>query len=246
MMAERPRSHQMVAHAFVTLAEAAVVGGDVGRTLLELCQRCVALFDITTARAVLLDDKAQVAQSAAAPLESLPAAELMEDCPDGPYQQCLRTGQRGSVADLALVRDSTAMKFVAHARRHGIASAHALPMHSCGVNHGILALLSTAPDTVTTDDTDLAQALADAAAAGIGQQRALHRTHTLAKQLQQALDSRVIIEQAKGALGHYAGTTPDQAFTALRDYARAHNQPLHELARQILSDDTLAQRILGE
>jgi AmiR/NasT family two-component response regulator len=80
---------------------------------------------------------------------------------------------------------------------------------------------------------DLAQAMAEVAAIGLTQERALRERSLLAGQLQAALNSRVVIEQAKGMLAEYLNMTMDEAFTLLRNYARDHNRKLSELAGDI-------------
>ena len=80
---------------------------------------------------------------------------------------------------------------------------------------------------------DLAQAMAEVAAIGLIQERALRERSLLAEQLQAALNSRVVIEQAKGMLAEYLTMTMDDAFTLLRSYARDNNRKLSELASDI-------------
>ena len=80
---------------------------------------------------------------------------------------------------------------------------------------------------------DLAQAMAQVAAIGLIQERALREHSLVAEQLQAALDSRVVIEQAKGMLAEYLTVTVDDAFTLLRNYARDHNRKLSEVASDI-------------
>jgi hypothetical protein len=81
------------------------------------------------------------------------------------------------------------------------------------------------------DDLALAQALADIAT--ISSERAIHRRDVLTEQLQTALNSRVIIEQAKGVLARYGGLSMDHAFAMLRGYVRANNLRLAQVARLI-------------
>jgi AmiR/NasT family two-component response regulator len=98
----------------------------------------------------------------------------------------------------------------------------------------------------TGAEMDLAQAMAEVAAIGLTQERALRERSLLAGQLQAALNSRVVIEQAKGMLAEYLNMTMDEAFTLLRNYARDHNRKLSELAGDItcrkISRAALVQR----
>ena len=62
----------------------------------------------------------------------------------------------------------------------------------------------------------------------------LHQARTLAQQLQHALDSRVIVEQAKGILAERNGITPSEAFDRLRKYARQNQARIHDVAAQVV------------
>jgi AmiR/NasT family two-component response regulator len=83
--------------------------------------------------------------------------------------------------------------------------------------------------------------MADVATIGILQERAIQRAEILAEQLQAALNSRVVIEQAKGLLAAVGDLTMDAAFVQLRAHARNHNRRLSELAV-----DLIERRITGE
>ncbi|MFD6291988.1 ANTAR domain-containing protein, partial [Streptomyces sp. NPDC060205] len=89
----------------------------------------------------------------------------------------------------------------------------------------------------------LAQALADTATIAILQQRVVHEQATVITQLQHALHSRVVIEQAKGYLAQRHGTGVDEAFTRMRTHARRHTTKLTDVARQVL-DGTAAPALL--
>ena len=107
------------------------------------------------------------------------------------------------------------------------------PRYRCGsATHTIggLNLFSDTATLIADDDRDLAQALADVATIGILQQRSVHRTSALAEQLQYALNSRVVIEQAKGVLAERDHVAMDVAFATLRKHARDHNLKLGEVA----------------
>jgi AmiR/NasT family two-component response regulator len=108
---------------------------------------------------------------------------------------------------------------------------HVLPMCRRDEAIGALALFR---DTAGEAAVRLARAVADIAAVTIMRARALRRADELAKQLQHALDSRVIIEQAKGVLAERLGLGMGAAFAALRGYARSHNTRVSDLAAAIV------------
>ena len=83
------------------------------------------------------------------------------------------------------------------------------------------------------ETTELGQALADVATIGILHERAVRRHEVVTEQLQVALNSRIAIEQAKGVLAERLRLGIDEAFAALRGYAREHNLKLAEVARAV-------------
>jgi hypothetical protein len=86
----------------------------------------------------------------------------------------------------------------------------------------------------TGTEMEIAQAMAEMAAIGLIQERVLRERNLLTGQLQAALNSRVIIEQAKGMLAEYLTTTVDDAFELLRSYARDFNRKLSEVAMDVV------------
>jgi AmiR/NasT family two-component response regulator len=87
--------------------------------------------------------------------------------------------------------------------------------------------------------------LADIAAIDILQERAIRHGEVLAEQLQTALNSRVIVEQAKGVLAQYGSITMDAAFDRLRDHARGRNLRLVDVARRVVGERNTAHQVLG-
>jgi AmiR/NasT family two-component response regulator len=100
---------------------------------------------------------------------------------------------------------------------------------------GALNLFRTETGSLTTDDVDVAQALADLATIAILQHRAAIEANVLSEQLSHALHSRIVIEQAKGIIAEREGLAVGQAFAHLRSYARNHNLRLADLARAVVA-----------
>jgi hypothetical protein len=96
---------------------------------------------------------------------------------------------------------------------------------------GALNLFRGAAGAFDADSVHVGQALADVATISLLHERNMRRSDTLNEQLQTALNSRVVIEQAKGKLAERLGIDVNQAFTVLRDQARNRNQRLSDLAR---------------
>ncbi|MEN8655394.1 ANTAR domain-containing protein [Streptomyces sp. 21So2-11] len=113
-------------------------------------------------------------------------------------------------------------------------AAHPAPQRLHGQAIGSLNLYRDRPGPLDPPQLRLGQALADTATIGILQQRAVTEQKTVTAQLQCALDSRVIIEQAKGFLSQRRKVGVEEAFQAMRVYARAHQSRLTVVAGQVL------------
>jgi AmiR/NasT family two-component response regulator len=87
-------------------------------------------------------------------------------------------------------------------------------------------------------DVPIVQALADVAAIALLQERAIHRGEVLTEQLQGALNSRIVIEQAKGAVAQAHQISVDEAFTRIRTYARGNNKKLTDVAHALVVDQS--------
>jgi hypothetical protein len=151
----------------------------------------------------------------------------------GPCLDCFHSGAPVQVTDLAAAAERWP-KFVAAATRRPVFRAvHALPLRLRGQAIGALNLWHHQPSSVPAPDLAIGQALADVATIAILQERAIRRGEVLNEQLQSALTSRVIIEQAKGLLAQHSQLSMDQAFDSMRRYARSNNQRLADVARAL-------------
>jgi hypothetical protein len=121
---------------------------------------------------------------------------------------------------------------------------HALPLRLRGEAIGTMNLFHRQPGALPEADLALGQALADVATIGILSERAVRRGEVVTEQLQTALNSRVVIEQAKGVVAQHGGLSMDAAFDRLRCYARNHNARLSEVARKVV-EANLAAEVLG-
>lgn len=221
-----------VSRTFVSLADTLVADFDIADFLHLLTEHCVDLLGVSAAGVILLnaDGNLQVAASPSQRAELLELFAVQAD--DGPGVDCVRSGSPMSCMDL-LAETQRWPKFTAAAAECGFRAAQALPMRLRDQVVGALTLLNTEPGGADCEDVELGQALADVATIGILQQRTIARGDQLTDQLQTALNSRVVIEQAKGALAQHGRVSMDEAFTRLRGYARSHHLRLTDLARAV-------------
>jgi len=140
------------------------------------------------------------------------------------------------VADLAAQRDR-GPSFADEAMRVGFRAVYALPMRLRSDITGALNLFHRDPDTITEATSPIGQALADVATIAIPQQRVVQAREELSQQLQTALNSRVIIEQAKGVLAERQHTDMSTAFELLRGHARSTHQQLSAVARAVVAGE---------
>ncbi|MET8291194.1 GAF and ANTAR domain-containing protein [Streptomyces sp. NPDC005132] len=228
-------NQRLLAKTFVELADNLVADFDLIDFLRLLTDRCVGMLDASAAGVLLADHDGELRVMAASDeqVRLLELFQLQND--EGPCLDCFRTGAPVVVTDLVEEADRWP-RFVAAAHRSGFRSVQALPMRLRDDVVGALNLFRTRRGPFEPDATPLAQALADVATISLLQQRTAHRSTVLNEQLQSALNSRVLIEQARGKLAERRGIDMEQAFTTLRGYARAHNRRLSDLARAFIDD----------
>lgn len=229
MTADRERS---VTDAFVSLTSTLVQGFDVVELLNSLTEDCAALLDIASA-GLLLADRSDVLHVVAASSERTRSLELFQlQRAEGPCLECFRTGTAVQVADLDR-EIGRWPQFVPAARAMGFSSVHAVPMRLHDRILGALGLFGTTVGALNDDDLRLGQSLAHVASVALVAGTAAASRDVLNQQLQVALNSRVFIEQAKGAIAQHTGVDMDDAFGLLRRYSRDHNLKLTEVAQAV-------------
>ena len=224
--------------AFTEFADTLVADYDVVEFLHRLAERCVEIVDVAEAGIMLADRDGSLCYLASSS-ERMRLIELFElQHAEGPCVDAYRTGLpvHGSTTDDSNERWPT---FAPHARGVGFQSVSALPMRLRSDVIGALNLFSMAPEPLSAEDQQVAQALADIATIGILHERALSDGQVMTSQLQAALASRVVIEQAKGVVAEHNHVDVDEAFNLLRGYARSHSRRLGQIAGEII-DGTLA------
>jgi GAF domain-containing protein len=221
-----------LAEVLVELADTLVDDFDVIDFLHVLTERCVQLLDVSAA-GILLTDQLETLQLVAASSERTRLLELFQLQTDqGPCVDCFNTGQPVSVPDIRSA--GRWPRFTAAAAEVGFVSVHALPMRLRAQVIGALNLFGVEPGVLDDDRLRAGKALADVATIGLLQQRAIRHGDVVTVQLQTALNSRVLIEQAKGVLAERLQVDLDQAFALLRHAARGRNRRLSELAQAVV------------
>jgi GAF domain-containing protein len=230
-------TQQRLVGAFLGLADTLVADFDVIDFLDTLTRTSVALLGVDAAGLMLADHRGHL-QLVAASTEELRLLELLELQNDqGPCLDCYRDGQ-----PVVNVRPEEARErwpvFHAAVEAQGFRSVHALPLRLRAEVIGAITLFMVSAAPLTGDDIALGQGLADMATIGLLQERAVHEQVILTEQLQTALNSRVLIEQAKGMLAERHGLDPADAFTLMRTYARRTGNPLLTIAHRVIEGDT--------
>jgi hypothetical protein len=224
-------SDRRVREVFIELADTLVEDFDIIDFLDRLADRCGELLGVS-ACGILVADHRGVLNLVAASSERARLVELTQlQVSEGPCLDAFTSGRPVQGADLRT--DDRWPAFAAAAIDGGYVSVQALPMRLRESVLGAVNLLSDTAGPLDDDTIALGQALADAATIGILHQRAVARHEVVTEQLQVALNSRIVIEQAKGFLSHSLGIDVDDAFKRLRSYARSNNRRLTEVAEDI-------------
>ena len=218
---------------FVELADTLVGNFDLVDFLHLLAIRAVELLDVGEA-GLLLADLGGTLQVMTSSSERTTLLELFQlQNLEGPCLECYHSGQAVVSEDLEADRERWPT-FAPEARAAGFASVHALPLRLREEVIGALNLFRPGTGPLNAADAALGQAMADVASIGILQQRAIHEGRAMADELQEALNSRIVIEQAKGVLAEHSCIELGDAFQLLRGYARHNRVLLSQVARDLI------------
>ncbi|GLZ79666.1 transcriptional regulator [Actinorhabdospora filicis] len=229
------RRWDAIATAFAEFADTLVADFDVLDFLHQVTVRCSEVLGVSAA-GVLLSDQRGNLRTAAASSERTHLLELLQlQTGEGPCPECFRTGEPVAVPNLKAPAATVRWpEFAQAASALGYGSVHALPMRLRGDVIGALNLFDTEYGPLPPATHRLGQALTDVATIGLLQARAVDDRVVLARQLRHALDSRVVIEQAKGVLAERTGLDMHECFELLRSAARNRNRRVADLARAIV------------
>jgi GAF domain-containing protein len=226
-----------VVRSLVEMADTLVDDYDIVDLLTGLTDRCVDLLGVSAAGVMLASPEGSLGLVASSS-EAMRLLELFElQAQEGPCLDAFRTGQ--AVAHENLQAGSGRWPaFSTAALQAGFQSALALPLRLREAIIGALNLLSATRTPMAEADVIVARAFADLATLSIIQHRVTAEAHLLNEQLSAALNSRVVIEQAKGVISERAGIDVAEAFSRLRTYARNTNLRLTDVAHAAI-DGTL-------
>lgn len=231
-MTETTRDARML-RTFAMLADTLVDEYDVVELLQSLVDACRDLLD-TTAAGILLADGRGDLELIVSTSEASRLVETMQlSAQAGPCIECYRTGNAVSVPSIADVDEEWAA-FRDSALAQGFASIEAVPLRLRDQTIGTLNLLRSEPGSLADVDVIAARAFADVATIGILHERSIRESEVLSEQLQLALKTRVVIEQAKGVVSYTNDVPIDEAFDLIRAYARSHQRPLSEVAARLV------------
>lgn len=227
-----------VAATFVRLADTLVDDYDVVDFASTLCQETRRLLGADAAGVMLAagSDELRILACTCEDARALESVEVQFE--EGPSIDAYRTGSTVVAADLTEAHDDAThrwTRFARHAVQKGFHAVSAVPMWVHGTRIGVLNLFDHEPRTFDAKDLALAEGLADIASIGILSAQRVREEHVVAEQLQRALTSRVVIEQAKGRLAERLGVHVDDAFAAMRHHARSNRRHLSDVAQDIVS-----------
>ncbi len=224
---------QRLAQVFVELADTLTEDFDVVDFLQTLTERCVELLGVDAAGLMLTDQRGGL-RLLGATLESARVLELFElQIQEGPCLECYLTGRAITSVELSEARTRWPT-FTPAALAAGFEATHALPLKLRGSIIGALNLFTITAARLSDDDVAVGQAMADVATIGVLHQRSLHEQTILSEQLHTALQSRILVEQAKGVLAARSGLSVAEAFTRMRAHARRTSTSLTTVAQAVI------------
>jgi GAF domain-containing protein len=229
-------SAERLAMIFVEVADTLVDEFDLLEFLHMLTERAADLVGAASVGLMLADQRGRL-EFMAGSNENVRLVELFQlQNQEGPCLEAFRTGQPVINVDLGQASGRWPL-FAPRATAVGFQAVHAFPLRLREQVIGALNVFgATRGGNLAEAEVPVIQALADVATIGLLQERAIRRGEELTEQLQSALNSRIVIEQAKGAIAQVRAVSVDEAFTLIRAYARNHNLRLIDLAQTIVTD----------
>ena len=231
--------HTRMSRILVQFTQTLLTDYDVGDILYQLADAAAAMLPVTGAGVMLTDEDGHLRFVSASDETVRAIEELQIEMSEGPCLHAYRTGEQVVVPDLA--ETEWFPNFAPKALELGLRAVYSFPMRVGDERIGALNLYKDAPHDWDDEDRAAAQTLADVATVYIVNARTTQLTRQLTEQLQHALDSRIVVEQAKGKLSERLEVSPSEAFEWMRSYARKRGLRIHLVAEQVLEGRLPAQ-----
>lgn len=201
----------------------------------RLVRHCAELLSASAVGLLVEDARRELRLLAATPSETREVELLQLQLEQGP---CLDAYRTGGVISVATADELAARwpQFATRAAALGIVAVHTVPVHSGGRTIGALNLFRDHEGAYSRVESDVARAMASFGAVGITQLEHVAEGARVQAQLQEALDSRIVLEQAKGALAQRFRVHPDDAFQRLRSQARTERRRLRDVAQEVVDE----------
>lgn len=218
---------------FLRLSDTVLGEFDMAVRLHELLVQCVEIFAVEDAGLMLADERGrlQIFSSTGIRTNLVEIVQLTEDA--GPCVQVFETGKAVSVATIQAT-DAVWPQFAEVALQQGFRAAHVVPMRVRKNVIGVLGLWSAQAGALHERDAEAVRALAEVATIGILTERLMRERAGTVNQLQHALDTRVLVEQAKGVLSQAWAVEMTEAYEIMRKYARSQRIPVQVLAASVV------------
>jgi GAF domain-containing protein len=235
---------ERLADVFVDVADTLVTDFDLIDFLHTVARHAAEITGTAAVGLMLADANGQLHYMAASS-ESARLLELLQlQNSEGPCLECFNSGESVAQPDLRTAYERWPV-FAPRAVESGVLAVHALPMRLRDTVIGALNVFGSESVALPAEDQRVLRALADVATIAIIQERAMARAELLNEQLQSALTSRIVIEQAKGAVAQTHRITVDEAFGLMRGYARRNRRRLSEVAQGLVDDPASIRRLTG-
>ena len=198
----------------------------------ELCDKATELLGVTGAGVALADESGNLRFLTATSEQIVQMEKVQEQNQEGPCVKAFQTQRPVMIEDIQELDQWLGYK--ATARQFHVRSVMGFPLTFDSKRLGALNIYHQAPRSWTPDEIRTASTLAEMATAYLMRARELQQVRQVNQQLQNALDSRIVIEQAKGLLAGERGVDIDKAFEILRAHARNNNLLLKDVATAVV------------
>jgi len=228
--------HTLLARVLSEVASHLVSDYDSTELLHDLCDRTAEVLPVAGAGVMLEDDDGHLRFVAASNEQVRTIESLQVELGEGPCLQAYQTGEQVVVPDLGAGGEQFPT-FADRALERGLRGVYSFPMRLAERRIGALNLYHSEPMLFSDADRAAGQVLADVATTAIMNVRTLAQSNRLVDQLQHALDSRIVVEQAKGKLCERLGISVSDAFELMRRHARSNGIRLRVVAEGVMAGE---------